>query len=70
MLKAPEAVIDSRNLNSGLLDAKLQVLTIMIYHLPPTLYPNINFLLGLENEVERGEKDREFLPRPDRPLQK
>lgn len=49
---------------------KLHVLTIMIYHLLLTLQPNTDFLLGLENGVEREEKDREFLPGPDRPLQK
>ena len=39
---------------------KLHVLSLMIYHLLLTLYPNTDFLLGLENGVERGEKDREF----------
>lgn len=42
MPKVSEVVIDSQNLNPELLEAKLHVLTIMIYH----------FHLGLERKGE------------------
>lgn len=56
MSKASKVATDSQDLNLGLLDAKLHVLTIVMYHLPLNLHLNIDFLLGLENEVEKKRK--------------